>query len=73
VEITMAENKKSIDDVSPQEWNTAHLHHLQKSITQNVEEHSEYYYDFDRNKPLKDGANGTTKDDLWKSVSEGGV
>ena len=63
----MSNFRKSIDDVAPQEWNTAHLHSLQKSITENVKDHSEHYYDYDRNKPLQSGVNGTSSDDFnWK-------
>jgi thymidylate synthase len=57
----------SIDDIKPQEWNTAHLHHLQKSMVQNVQEHSEYYYDTERNKPAN-GFNGTAYDDFKSNL-----
>lgn len=66
-EIALTITPTSIDDVKPQEWNTAHLHHLQKSMVQNVQEHSEYYYDTERNKPV-DGFNGTTSDDFKSNL-----
>lgn len=66
-EIALTITPTSIDYATPQQWNTAHLHHLQHSITQNVEQHSEYYYDTERNKPA-DGFNGTTSDDFKSNL-----
>jgi hypothetical protein len=66
-EISMTITPTSIDYATPQQWNTSHLHHLQHSITQNVEKHSEYYYDTERNKPA-DGFNGTTSDDFKSNL-----
>ena len=66
-EISMTITPTSIDYATPQQWNTSHLHHLQHSITQNVEKHSEYYYDTERNKPA-DGFNGTAHDDFKSNL-----
>jgi len=66
-EIALTITPTSIDDIKPQEWNTAHLHHLQKSMVQNVQEHSKYYYDTERNKPV-DGFNGTAHDDFKSNL-----
>ena len=71
----MSEPKRRLNDVTPEEWNKAHANwsdtskpaHFEKLVTTDTDEHSDHYYDNDRNKPLDNETHqADTSWDNWK-------
>jgi hypothetical protein len=69
----MSDTKKRLNDVTPAEWDKAHANwsdkskpaHFEKLVTTDTDNHSDHYYDTDRNKSLNYEKADTSWDN-WK-------